>query len=317
MENPKVIIIIVTYNPDLKLLKECLESVKKLTNYDNYEVIVSDNNSVNGSNEMIRKDFKWVDLLKNRENLYFAGGNNKGIKYALKKYNPDYFFLLNDDIKIIQKNWLGELVKTAESDPKIGIVGTNPIYPDGISQNVGGYIKGPLITIDDENNGLKEYDHVTALFLVKKKVIDKIGLIDEIFIPYLLEETDYCLRAKKAGFKVLSRGDIKIIHYKGITIDRDAETKRNFVRFKNDSIFSLINLKIHFALLRILVYLPLVMILKKKNEKKGVSIGNAKLRKNISKNILNIAKGYSYVLTHLGLIYKKSVERRKNLKIWY
>ena len=221
MKQPKVVIIIVTFNPREDLIRDCLKSLREKTDYENYKVIVSDNGSTNGVQKLIKKEFKWVDLLENNANLYFAGGNNIAIKYALKKYNPDYYFILNDDIKIINKKWLSEVVKTAESNPKIGLVGINPIYPDGISQNVGGYIKGPLITIDKKAEGLREFDHITALFLVKKEVIKKIGLFDEIFIPYLLEETDYCLRAKRAGFKVVSRADIKIIHYKGQTINRE------------------------------------------------------------------------------------------------
>ena len=66
-------------------------------------------------------------------------------------------------------------------------------------------------------------------------------MFDEVFTPYLLDETDYCMRTKKAGFKLVSRTDIKIVHYKGVTINRDTELKRNYVRLKNDIIFSLIN----------------------------------------------------------------------------
>ncbi|MDP3992360.1 MAG: glycosyltransferase family 2 protein [Nanoarchaeota archaeon] len=311
-----VAIIIVTLNSG-KFIKNCLNSIREKTGYKNYKVVVSDNGSTDGTIELVKNKYKWVDLIENGKNLYFAGGNNIAMKYALKKYNPDYFFWLNDDIKIIQKDWLNEVVKTAESDDKIGIVGTNPIYPDGVAQNPGGYIKGPFIIIDKKLDRFKEVDHVTAFCLIKRKVIDKIGLIDEVFIPYLLEETDYCLRAKRAGFKIISRGDIRIVHYKSQTINREKEVKINSVRFKNDSIFSLINLKPHFALIRLFIYLPSVMLLKKKDEKKTVSISNAKLRDNLSLNTLNMIKGYFYILTHIGFIYKKRIERNRNSKIWY
>ncbi|MCK5624626.1 glycosyltransferase family 2 protein [Candidatus Pacearchaeota archaeon] len=316
-KQPKVAILIVTYNSDLKLLRGCLDSLKKVTDYNNYKVIISDNGSTNGSNEMIKKDYKWVDLIENNANIYFAGGCNSAIKYSLKKYDPDYYFLLNDDIIIIDKNWLSEVVKTAESDPKIGLVGTNPIYEDGISQNVGGYFKGPLITLDKEATGLVEFDHITAFFLASRKVIKKVGLFDEIFTPYLLDETDYCMRVKKAGFKLVSRTDIKIVHYKGVTINRDAELKRNYVRLKNDIIFSLINMKLHYGIIRVLFYLPLVTFLKKKNEKGNVTIKNAKFKDNFLKNIVILMKGYWYMLSHLKLIYKKRLDRKIKIKIWY
>jgi len=317
MKNKKVAIIIVTYNSDLKLLRECLNSIKENTIYKNYKVIISDNGSTNGSNELIKKSFKWVDLLENKKNLYFAGGNNLGVKYALKKYNPDYFFILNDDVKIINKKWLSEVIKTAESDSKIGIVGINPIYPEGISQNVGGFIKGPLITLDKQAKGTKEFDHVTAFFLLKREVLEKVGLYDEVFSPYLLEETDYCLRVKRAGYKIISRTDIKMIHYKSVTISRDGELKINRVRLKNDIIFSLINLKIIYAFIRVFFYLPLVTLLKKKDDKGDVTIKNARFRKNFFKNLGILIKGYWFMITNLRMIYKKRLDRKKNKKIWY
>lgn len=318
-KQPKVAIIIVTYNPDIKLLKECLNSIKKITDYKNYKVIISDNGSHNGVPELIKKKFKWVDLLENNANIYWAGGNNMGIKYALKKYNPDYYFLLNDDTKTIQKDWLKKMVETAESNEKIGIVGCKLIYPDGSLQHLGGYMKGPFMTTGKESKKqVVEVDHVMgSALMIKKEVISKIGLIDEIFIPYLLDETDYCLRAKKAGFKVISDRRVKIIHYKGLTINKYKEITRNCVRMKNDSLFSLINLKLYFALLRILFYLPIVMILKKKNEKRPASFKNIIFRGKIFANFLNIIKGYYYILIHLKFIYEKRRERKLNRKIWY
>ncbi len=316
-KQPLVVLLIVTLNSDLKLLRGCLDSLKKVTDYNNYKVIISDNGSTNGSNEMVKKDYKWVDLIENNANIYFAGGCNSAIKYALKKYDPDYYFPLNDDIIIIDKDWLFEVVKTAESDSRIGLVGINPIYPDGISQNVGGYIKGPLITIDKEAKGLKEFDHITAFFLASRKVIKKVGLFDEIFTPYLLDETDYCMRTKNAGFKIVSRTDIKIIHYKGVTINRDSELKRNYVRLKNDIIFSLINMKLHYGIIRIFFYLPLVTFFKKKDEKGNVTIKNAKLKDNFLKNVGILIKGYWFMLSHLKLIYKRRMDRKRKIKIWY
>ena len=86
---------------------------------------------------------------------------------------------------------------------------------------------------------------------------------------------------------------------------------------KNDAIFSIINLKMPYSFLRLFFYLPSVMILKKRNEKENISWKNTILRDNLFLNLLNIMKGYAYILTHLGLIYKKKLERKKNSKIWY
>ena len=316
---PKVTIIIVTYNSDLKLLRECLDSLKKVTDYNNYKVIISDNGSINGSNEMIKKDYKWVDLIENNANIYFAGGCNSAIKYALKKHNLDYVLLLNDDTKIVQSNWLKKIVKVGESDKKIGILGCKLIYPDGRLQHVGGFIKNWKITkiTDFKEGSMFDVDHVMGAFmLIRKEVIETVGLFDEIFTPYLLDETDYCMRTKNAGFKIVSKTDIKIIHHKGVTIDRDSELKRNYVRLKNDIIFSLINMKLHYGFIRVFFYLPLVAFFKKKDEKGNVTVKNAKLKDNFFKNVVILIKGYWFMLSHLKLIYKKRLDRKRKIKIW-
>jgi hypothetical protein len=76
-------------------------------------------------------------------------------------------------------------------------------------------------------------------------------------------------------------------------------------------------MKLHYALIRIFFYLPLVMFLKKKDEKKDVSIKNAKFRDNFLKNLGVLIKGYWFMLSHLKLIYRKRLERKRNSKIWY
>ena len=319
MKQPQVAIIIVTLNQK-KLLRSCLSSLKKKTQYKNYKVIISDNGSVDGSIEMIKKEFKWVDLLENGVNIYWAGGNNIGIKYALKKYEPDYFFLLNDDTKMIQRDWLKRLVETAESNPKIGIVGCNLIYPEGTPQHLGGYMKGPIMTVEKEaDEKIKEVDHVMgSAIMIKRGVISKIGLVDTIFTPYLLDETDYCLRAKRVGFKVISNREVKIIHHKGKTIRSiDEKPKRLFVRGKTDIAFSALNLSGMNSILRIFFYLPLVFLLRKKREKEGISLRNIRFREGGLVNLLNLMKAYLYWLKRFNTILEKRSARKKMKKLWY
>jgi GT2 family glycosyltransferase len=88
---------------------------------------------------MIEEEFPWVELIVNKRNLGFSKANNQGIKYALKK-KTDYILLLNNDTEIIYKDWLKEMIKTAESDLKIGIVGCKLIYPNGKEQYSYGQI---------------------------------------------------------------------------------------------------------------------------------------------------------------------------------
>jgi GT2 family glycosyltransferase len=121
--HPPVSIIILNYNGG-RFVEKCLRSVLN-TDYPNFEVIFVDNSSTDGSVELVNKLFGDEPRLKvivNPRNLGFALGNNIGSKHASGKY---LVFLNNDTV--VERGWLNELVKVAESDPKIGIVGCKVI----------------------------------------------------------------------------------------------------------------------------------------------------------------------------------------------
>ncbi|MDP2208982.1 MAG: glycosyltransferase family 2 protein, partial [Bacteroidota bacterium] len=124
MTGPLVYIIVLTWNGKKDTL-ECLSSLKGIV-YPNYRVLVVDNASVDGTAEQVRTQFPDVELIVNKDNLRFAGGNNVGIEYALSKY-ADYILLLNNDTTV-DKTFIDELVSTAESDTQIGMVGPKMYY---------------------------------------------------------------------------------------------------------------------------------------------------------------------------------------------
>jgi GT2 family glycosyltransferase len=199
MKSPKIAIIISTYNQK-KLLEESLESLRDKTNYKNYKVYVIDDSGKGEIGGHIKRNFKWTNVIINKENVGFSRANNIGIKKARIEYNPDYFLLLNDDTEMVEKNWLKNITEAGENDKKIGILGCKIIYPDKSLQNIGGYIRKWKIELEfkDNKKDIFEVDHVMGAFiLIKKEVIEKVGLLDEIYSPYLLEDTDYCLRAKE------------------------------------------------------------------------------------------------------------------------
>jgi len=283
----KVAIIICTYNQET-LLRKCLSSLKSKTNYKKYKVYFVDDSGKGEISKKIKKEFPWVNVTINKRNLGFSKSNNVGIKKALREYNPNYILLLNDDTEIIQKDWLKKMVEVGENNEKIGILGCKIVYPDGSLQHIGGLIKNWEITkITNFKEGKTiEVDHVMGAFmLIKKEVIKKIGFLDEKFSPYLLEDTDYCLRAKKEGFKIKSISSVEIIHKKGKTIDSLKDNKSVFIRFKNDILFSKKHLSGFNKFFRIFIYLPLVAIFKKKEDIKGEGLKNLKFRKNLLKNL--------------------------------
>lgn len=163
-------------------------------------------------------------LIKNEKNYGFAEGNNIGIRYALNFLNPDYILLLNNDT-VVEKDFLKELVKAAEKD-EVGITGPKIYFYDfdgrsDVIQFAGGKVnlkKGMsshigFCEIDTgQYDGIKEVDYITgACLLINASVLRKIGLFDPKFFAYW-EETDLCMRVKKAGYKVLYVPKAKIWH---------------------------------------------------------------------------------------------------------
>lgn len=300
----KVAIVISTFNQQ-KLLELCLESLKK-TAYENFEVFIVDDSGKGEIGKAIKEKFPEVDVTINNINLGFSKANNVGMRKALMG-NPDYILLLNDDTEIIDPYWLHTLIEEGSKDNQIGILGCKLVYEDKTMQNIGGYMRKWEITKEiNDRNDVFEVDHVMGAFLmIKKEVIEKIGLLNECYTPYLLEDTDYCLTAKRAGFKCISVGNIITIHKKGKTINSlPKNNKAMFIRFKNDIMFSWRNLKLMDALFRIFVYLPMVALFKKKNDEASLEAKNFRLKPNCLTNVFLLIGAFFLVILGLNFIYK-------------
>jgi GT2 family glycosyltransferase len=250
----KCAIIIVNYNGG-EYLKNCLDSIKKNTLYKNYKVIVVDNNSNDGSNKLVKEN-----LIINKKNEGFSKGNNIGIKYALKKYNPDYFYLLNNDT-IVKKNWLTEAIKTIEKYPLAGIVGSKQLNFDGEETIYSGWIK--MFRVKYHYGKETEVNWVSgAGMLIKKEVMEKIGLLDEIYSPAYYEETDFEKRAMINGFKIFNCPTSIILHKGGATA-----SKLNFdeIFYRNRIIYFLKYYNLFYFLPRVII--DLLRGIKNKNLK--------------------------------------------------
>ena len=217
--------------------------MKSKTAYSNCHVIVVDNGSLDGSVELVKQSFPWADVVALDKNYGFSIGNNKGIVYALKKYKPEYVLLLNNDIEIVQANWLSKMVSVAESEDNVGIVGCKLIYPDGKTQYIGTKttVKG-LTWLNPSSEGsfpeVFDVDSVLgACFLIKKAVLDRIGFLDPGFSPFVHEESDFCMRAEKAGYRTCMTLGVRIVHFWKISVKRvnrvyvESVVRRNTIRF--------------------------------------------------------------------------------------
>ncbi|MBI5020628.1 MAG: glycosyltransferase family 2 protein [Ignavibacteriales bacterium] len=207
---PLVYIIVLTWNGKADTL-ECLQSLQKLS-YSNYKIIVVDNASTDSTAEEVRHLYPSVEVIRNSSNLRFAGGNNIGIKTALNN-KADYILLLNNDT-IVAENFLSHLVEAAESDERIGMTGPKIYYHSDPKRiwYAGGVIdwwtgSTSHLGVREIDIGqfekIKTTDYVTGCsMLVKKSVIEQIGVLDESYYIYG-EDADWSLRAVRAGFKLL------------------------------------------------------------------------------------------------------------------
>lgn len=215
----KVQVVILQYNSS-DLTTRCLDSVSKL-DYDNFQVMVVDNKSEPEhlekiKNKVLNLGAKYF-LIEAPENKGYAAGNNLGIKYGLEK-GAEYIFILNNDT-IAPPDALARLVKRAGEDDFIGIVA--PALDESEKMAYGGKIKwlkpelGHNYQFDKPEIGENVWDNKIfisgAAMLVKKKVFDKIGLLDERYFLYF-EDADFSMRAANAGFKLIVYPEISVAH---------------------------------------------------------------------------------------------------------
>jgi GT2 family glycosyltransferase len=238
---PRASIIIVAFN-NRELLSESLHSLANQTCRD-FEVIVVDNDSADGTYDFIKTRFPDILCIRSDENLGFAGGNNLGLKRA----RGEYVALLNSDAAA-QPEWLARLAEAMETHPDVGICASKMIVSgtdsldsagDGFSANLKGFKRG-----EDMPSG--SYDKEEYIFgacagaaLYRRKMLDEIGFFDEDFF-LIQEDTDLNLRAQLAGWKVLYVPSAEVYHKVRSTIGHMSDTAiyytlRNceFVRIKN------------------------------------------------------------------------------------
>jgi len=207
---PKVAIIVLIYN-GLKYLPACFGSLKKI-DYpkEDLEIIAVDNNSQERTVDYLKKNFPEITLIESKRNLGYTGGNNLGLRYALKK-NFDYFFILNHDTEV-KANFLKELVSLAEKDKKIGILQpkvllwpeTDKIQTSGNKIHYLGFCySGDCYQKDYLFGEPKEIAYASgSAMLVRREVLEKIGLFDEDYFMYH-EDVDLGWLTHLAGYKIM------------------------------------------------------------------------------------------------------------------
>jgi len=230
---PKITIIVPTVFGGEKPM-ECLASIKKL-NYsqEKLQIVIVDNNTPDQSYKKINKKIPGIITIRNNTNIGFP----KSVNQAIKKSSAPYYFVTNDDI-VFEKNSLKTLIDFASNNPKIGICGGKQLNYQTKRFMAGGryfnLFTGLQNDVGERKNHPINCDQVDGCtMLIKKEVIDNIGLFDEGFSPIYGEDLDYCLRAKRAGYLVTYHPRAIFYHHLAHTMSHSPLPQVYFLGFRN------------------------------------------------------------------------------------
>ncbi len=240
---------IVNYNTK-DLLKQCIKSIYNTTKEITFEIIVVDNASTDGSVEMLKKEFPDVKVIANKENLFFTRAHNQALRISKGRY----LMILNSDTVILDGAF-DKIVKFMDEHPECGACGPKLVGPDMKHQWSGEKFPTLLYAFFDvlllntifpknpvkskrlqrtwNRNTTTEVDTVSgACMLVRKNVIDKVGILDENFLSYW-EEIDWCKRIKDNGWKIFFISDAVIIHFWEISMNKHGKEKKERIFYNS------------------------------------------------------------------------------------
>jgi hypothetical protein len=243
-KTPKCCLIVLNYNGK-DLLRPCLDSVRRQT-YDDFETLVVDNGSVDGSPEMVARDYGWVRTIALQENSGFSIANNVAIRDALARDVP-FVMLLNNDTTI-HPDCIAELMAATEADERIAVLCPKIYFanpPDTLWYAGGDF---SLWTAKARMRGWKQKDEgqwdcsngVTCVtgcaLLLRSSALRNVGLLDEQFWAYL-EDLDWSIRFLRAGYKLGFVPAAHVWHCDGATsvrsMSRGSQRLRQFLSTRN------------------------------------------------------------------------------------
>jgi GT2 family glycosyltransferase len=221
-------VVIVNWNTK-ELLLNCIESFYRTTKGLTFEIFVVDNGSQDGSVDSVRRTFPEIELIQNQENLGFARANND----ALRKSTGRYALLSNTDV-ILKDGAIEALAEFMDRNPDVGIAGGQLLNGDGSKQN--SFDNFPSLATEVINKSLLRiffptrypskrvnysspidvHSVIGACMIVRSQAIREVGLLDEDYF-FFMEETDWCYRMKRRGWRVCHVPRAEIIHLQGKT----------------------------------------------------------------------------------------------------
>ena len=313
MSAPKVSIIIVNYNGK-ELLQKCLDSLLKV-NYDNFEIILVDNNSTDGTVEFITKNYPSLIIIKLDSNKGFAEPNNVAAKISKGKY---LLFLNNDTV--VTPNFISEMVKVMETDKKIAICQSLLLKPDGSVDSSGDFIDhlGVVYNSKTKIDEIREVSSARgASMLVRSDIFEKLDGFDQKFFV-TFEDVDLCWRSWILGYRVLIIPTSIVYHEGGITIKK-IKSEIAFHGFKNQLAMKITNFEPILAMRNMMLFFGIYGIRELKIWLDYTISGSTKLSSteyedNIAPkpSFKVIAKSIFWILSNYGYLLKKQRTINKN-----
>lgn len=241
-EKPLVSILIPTKNNFL-LLKKAIDSIFSKTTYQNFEVIVIDNQSDDPGFLKYLKNIEQLDkirLLRFEHDFNYSAINNFGVKKAI----GSFVCFLNDDTEVISPDWLCEMVSIGIQE-KVGVVGAKLLYSNntlqhgGVILGIGGIGSHSHKGIPKGNGGyfnraclIQDFSAVTAAcMLVSKKLFESLGGFNELDLKVSYNDVDFCLKVREKGYRVVWTPYAELYHYESYSRGDDAEGEK-YIRFQ-------------------------------------------------------------------------------------
>lgn len=226
-------IIIVNYNTK-NLTKNCLDSIFSNCPESNFEIIVIDNNSQDGSDKMLESEFgEKIKLIVNKKNIGFGSANNQGARTA----KGEYLFFLNSDT-VMKSDILSAIKQFLDNNKEVGIISPQLLLEDR-SEQERAYGKFPtpfsVVTEKFKNQKIKETklleaDWVSgAALIIRKNIFDRINGFDEKFFMYF-EDIDLCKRVNGLGYKIMVLKEIFITHLCGKSLNYYGKRKKYYYK---------------------------------------------------------------------------------------
>jgi GT2 family glycosyltransferase len=241
-------VVVVTYESSHRL-RDCLSSLERAAFEPGLEVVVVDNGSSDGSAELVRRDYPWVDLLVNETNLGLARAANRGARRAAGRY----LMLLNPDV-VVGPGSLAVLHRYLEENPAVALAAPRLLNPDGSLQHscrrhytLATYLlrRAPLrylfprhpvvrrhLMLDWDHAGVREVDWVLgAAMMLRREAVGE-PVLDQRYFLYF-EDVDLCLRLQRQGWKVVYHPGAEMLHHHERGSGRDFLNRRKYHHFKS------------------------------------------------------------------------------------